>query len=331
MKKSMFKYFAYSFVAAAALTLGSCSSDEHYDVTGNPDNLVYFNLGGDNTRSYKVIHTPVSHIGAFDAKFPAKILRPADGSITVSVAVDNSLVEQFNAANGTSYAVVPDGVVSLTNAVAHIQPNEYASSDSIQVSVPESALPKLTEEGYMVPLRISEVQGSGKASEERGVAYIVIKTSEELINDAASEVIGSAIDLSTAKCVAATNLDASRFQQLVNGRTWQFQTRSDKASFTVDLGETRNVTGLLMSVDLGDNYDMFISADGNNWISLGNCTEHSGPRVSVGWYGYTAYVLFGAVPTRFVKFDMTLDVNSFYWNYQSWGYCGVEMLNIYAE
>ena len=78
MKKKFFKCLAYSLTAAIALTFGACSSDEHYDVTGNPDNLVYLHLSGDNTRSFKVIHTPVSHIGAFDAKFPVNILRAAE-------------------------------------------------------------------------------------------------------------------------------------------------------------------------------------------------------------------------------------------------------------
>ena len=39
MKKNIFRYLAYSFVTAAALTLGSCSSEDKYDVEGNPDKM----------------------------------------------------------------------------------------------------------------------------------------------------------------------------------------------------------------------------------------------------------------------------------------------------
>ena len=239
MKKSMFKYFAYSFVAAAALTLASCGSDESYDVTGNPDNLVYFNLGGDNTRSYMVIHTPVSHIGAFEAKFPAKILRPADAPTTVSVVMDNSLVEQFNAAHGTNYAAVPDGVVSLTNAVAHIQPSEYASADSIQVSVPESSLAQLTEKAYIVPFRISQVQGSGKVSQERGVAYIVINTEEKIINDGArsDQMRGTAIP---AEEMAAWSCDKDDLAYVMNG-DWEGW---EDGTYVIDMKAEKKVTGL---------------------------------------------------------------------------------------
>ena len=318
MKKSMFKYFAYSFVAAAALTLASCGSDESYDVTGNPDNLVYFNLGGDNTRSYMVIHTPVSHIGAFEAKFPAKIRRPADAPTTVSVVMDNSLVEQFNAAHGTNYAAVPDGVVSLTNAVAHIQPSEYASADSIQVSVPESSLAQLTEKAYIVPFRISQVQGSGKASQERGVAYIVINTEEKIINDGArsDQMRGTAIP---AEEMAAWSCDKDDLAYVMNG-DWEGW---EDGTYVIDMKAEKKVTGLSF-LPLYYNYSpdvvmaVSLSTDGAQWVECGQTNSMSLER------NWRYYVLYGAVPARYIKLSYTTDI---------WGYYhfGMDAVTVYAE
>ena len=302
MKKSMFKYFAYSFVAAAALTLASCGSDESYDVTGNPDNLVYFNLGGDNTRSYMVIHTPVSHIGAFEAKFPAKILRPADAPTAVSVVMDNSLVEQFNAAHGTNYAAVPDGVVSLTNAVAHIQPSEYASADSIRVSVPESGLAQL----------------SGKASEERGVAYIVITTETKVINDGArsDQMRGTAIP---AEQMAAWSCDKDDLAYVMNG-DWEGW---GDGTYVIDMKAEKKVTGLSF-LPLYYNYSpdvvmaVSLSTDGAQWVECGQTNSMSLER------NWRYYVLYGAVPARYIKLSYTTDI---------WGYYhfGMDAVTVYAE
>ena len=313
MKKNIFKCLAYCLTAAVALTFGACSSDEHYDVTGNPDNLVYLHLSGDNTRSYKVTHTPVSHLGAFDAKFPVNILRAADSPTTVSVVMDNSLVEQYNAANGTSYVAVPNGVVNVTNNVAHIQANSFASGDSISISVPESALPQLTEEGYIIPFRISEVQGSGKISEERGVAYIIINTIVTLVNADATEPLGTMIGTDVMSTWTATNssggnANIANMLQESSRQTWAIDT------YVVDMKEVRNVSSVGIQSYYGqygympDHLELWLSKDGNDWTYIGYVAD-GGDMLSYRNYGYL--VMYGGFPARYLKMSVAGVYNNY--------------------
>ena len=72
MKKNILRYLTYSLVAATALTFGSCSSDDKYDVEGNPDNLIYFKAGEINSNVFTadVRHTPVGDFSNLTIKIP---------------------------------------------------------------------------------------------------------------------------------------------------------------------------------------------------------------------------------------------------------------------
>ncbi|MBQ4146462.1 MAG: DUF1735 domain-containing protein, partial [Prevotella sp.] len=99
MKKNILRYLTFSFVAAAALTFGSCSSDDKYDVEGNPDNLIYFKAGEINSNVFTadVRHTPVGDFSNLTIKIPVFVQHPVSNATRVSVALDNSLVEAYNA------------------------------------------------------------------------------------------------------------------------------------------------------------------------------------------------------------------------------------------
>ncbi|MBP5278407.1 MAG: DUF1735 domain-containing protein, partial [Prevotella sp.] len=194
MKKNIFRYLAYSFVAVAALTLGSCSSEDKYDVEGNPDNLIYFKAGETNTNVYTAIvqHTPVGDYSNLNIKIPVYVQRTVSNSTKVTVALDNALVDEYNTKNGTTYPALPEGALEIQKASVTLGANEYSSADSIEARLVEAQLPTLTEPEYLTAFRIVDVNGSGKASEDRGVIYVKVQTGNGYIhvtnND---EVIGS--------------------------------------------------------------------------------------------------------------------------------------------
>ncbi|MBE6263912.1 MAG: DUF1735 domain-containing protein [Prevotella sp.] len=325
MKTNIVKCFSYCMLAVAALSFVSCSSDDSYDVYGNPDNLVYAKANVANTFTTKVIHTPVGDMGEFKASFPVKILHASSGT-SVSYELDQSLVDEYNKAKGTNYAALPADILDLTKAVAHIEADTVASKDSVHVAFAEGAdLSKLTETAYVAPLRMKVTAGDGVASEERGVVYVIVNTSIELINDAATEVKGTAVEGMT--CIEAVNLNKDAFS--TSG--WSFLQKSDNASFVVDLGETKNVGSILIASGMMNNAKLELSADNSSWTEVGNTSEHSGPQVGSGWYANTAYVLYGAVPARYVRVTMSLDTSYWGWNYIAWGYCTVDAFNVYAE
>jgi len=194
MKKNIFKVLAYSFVAATALTFGSCSSDDHYDVTGNPDNLVYFRAGSANSNEFTatVKHTPVGDFSDLKIKLPVYLQRSVAAGTTVTVALDNTAVETYNAEKSTSYAALPEAVVQIVKNTVVFKADTLASTDSVEVQLQETALAQLTESEYLLPLRITNVSGGASGSQERGVIYVKISNVNDYIHVTNSdEVTGS--------------------------------------------------------------------------------------------------------------------------------------------
>lgn len=185
MKKNIFRFLAYSFVAVAALTLGSCcSSEDKCDVEGNPDNLIYFKAGETNTNVYTAIvqHTPVGDYSNLNIKIPVYVQRTVSNSTKVTVALDNTLVEEYNKQNGTDYPVLPDNAIEILKTTVTLGTDAYTSTDSIEARLVEAQLPSLTEPEYLTAFRIVDINGSGKASEDRGVIYVKVQTGNGYIH-----------------------------------------------------------------------------------------------------------------------------------------------------
>lgn len=195
MKKNIFRYLAYSFVAAAALTLGSCSSEDKYDVEGNPDNLIYFKAGETNTNVYTAIvqHTPVGDYSNLNIKIPVFVQRTVSNNTMVTVALDNTLVEEYNKQNGTDYPVLPDNAIEILKTTVTLGTDAYTSTDSIEARLVEAQLPSLTEPEYLTAFRIVDVNGSGTASIERGVIYVKVQTGTDYIHVNSTDEIKSMI------------------------------------------------------------------------------------------------------------------------------------------
>lgn len=104
--------------------------------------------------------------------------KPIKGmGITYPVVVDNSLIESYNAQNGTAYVAAPSGLVSLETASCTIP--EGGKSTTIQLGVDYSVL---LEDGllpqfpsYLVPLRLatekSQATLNGKDFQLQGLSY----------------------------------------------------------------------------------------------------------------------------------------------------------------
>ena len=184
MKKNIFRFLAYSLVAATALTFGSCSSDDKYDVEGNPDNLIYFKAGEINSNVYTALvqHTPVGDYSNLNIKIPVFVQRTVSNSTKVTVALDNTLVDEYNKQNGTDYPVLPDNAIEILKTTVTLGTDAYTSTDSIEARLVEAQLPSLTEPEYMTAFRIVDVNGNGKASEERGVIYVKVQTGTDYIH-----------------------------------------------------------------------------------------------------------------------------------------------------
>lgn len=315
------KYAVLSLLAVAGVTMTSCSSDEHFDVVGNPNNLVYFKTNTGNVFTGTIAHTPVGDFGSLDASFTVKLQRAVETSATVQIVPDEDLVKAYNEANGTSYVALPVSAVTLTNQQVTIPAGEVKGTEPFSVALNESALASLTESAYMLAVRIVPNNGDMKGSEERGIGYIIVNTEEKLVKDISdvSEMTGTLLTdytgwTATYDTGASINVAEIFDGNLENGP----QLRADGADghskvIIVDMKASKKVSGLRVARYYKSYYGGWwyeeyyfsgvkieVSDDGINWSEAGTADEGFMPKQD----GYQHIAFYGGVPTRYLRLSI---------------------------
>jgi hypothetical protein len=170
-----------SILVLAICMLSACKSDEQFDFEGDGTNRVYFNTENYTVNNYNaylfpVIHTPAGSLGNVNAAFAIKSTLEAPADIKVKYVVDYSLIDSYNAANGTQYVKLPDGLLTMGATELTIPQGRLATSDSVKVAVPADKLSQLTAPGYIVPFKITSTSDGAQISANQNTAYLVIKT-----------------------------------------------------------------------------------------------------------------------------------------------------------
>ena len=170
------------------VSLASCGDDEHYDFPGDPYNKVYM---ANRDASFEVVSTPVSTTFSLDYEVWLKCTRRAAAEIHATVAVDNSLVDAYNDAHGTSFAPLPEGILVFDKEYVTIKPDTLAAAEPLRITVTEdaAALSQLSDKnGYLIPLCIVSSEGAdARPSIDRSTVYLTVSVSLELINPEATE------------------------------------------------------------------------------------------------------------------------------------------------
>lgn len=173
------KYILGLLTMIGVLNLQSCDS-ESYDVEGNPNNLIYFTSSKittpTNSFSFNVDWTSIGGLGdEVVVKLPVKSTRSAEKTIKVHVEVDNSLVALYNTTHGTSYEAFPADAYKVVKSVATLEVGANQSVDSIEVRVPSESFTMLDKREYLLPVRLTSVDGSGKVSVQNNTAWATVK------------------------------------------------------------------------------------------------------------------------------------------------------------
>ncbi|MCD8313395.1 MAG: DUF1735 domain-containing protein, partial [Bacteroidales bacterium] len=93
-------------------------------------------------------------------------------SFDITLAVDNSLVDAYNAANGTSYIALSNtSIVNLTTAT--METGETSTTATISISDSDRDTYLTEEGGYLIPVVISDV-GTATLSDGCGVTYLIV-------------------------------------------------------------------------------------------------------------------------------------------------------------
>lgn len=174
------KWNKYIFtLLTGMLCFQSCDS-ETYDVEGNPNNLIYFipSVTGSaqgNVSTFNVDWTSRGAVGdEVVVKLPVKSTRQAEKTMMVYAEVDNSLVGSYNTSNGTSYEAFPSDVYSVVKSAATIEQGKTLSVDSIEIRVPAENFIALDKSAYLLPVRLTKIEGNGKVSVQHNTALAIV-------------------------------------------------------------------------------------------------------------------------------------------------------------
>lgn len=177
----MKKYILGLLALLGLLGTQSCEN-ESYDIVGNPNNLVYFvpstSITPQNFFSFEVAWTSVGAIGQdVIVKLPVKSTRRAEGVMKVHAEIDNSLVNLYNSTHGASYNAFPDDAYNMVKSIVTIENDQNMSEDSIEVTVPLENFTSLDKREYLLPIRLTDVDGKGKVSiqENYNVIWAAVK------------------------------------------------------------------------------------------------------------------------------------------------------------
>lgn len=283
------KYYNYLPCLLLALFTGlmaSCSDDEHYDFPGDPDNKVYIKTGG--TTEFTITHTPVSDATNFEFEVLAGCRMIPGNALTVDVTVDSSLVSSYNAAHNTKYKAIPADYFNYAGTV--IEADTMGAKNPVVVTLKEDKLKDLkSEDGYLVPVKLSTVTGGALPSTNLNTVYAVITVQSD--NDNIDDKSSTNGELNTDRSGwslytslnAAPEADGGKAFDADASTSWS-KSESSPFDVIIDMGKSYNVSGIYANYKYYGYYDepvikngteIFISEDNSSWTSMGKVTKDS--------------------------------------------------------
>jgi len=152
-------------LAVATLWLTSCnSSGDKFDY--EKAGLLISGTEEVPVQSFTVDELPATY------PITVKATRKCQEAVTVNLAIDTSLVAEYNAANGTNYYPVPASAVRLTTSEVTIDAGAAVSTAAqVQVVNTDNFVEGCT---YVIPVTISQASGNSEVIESSRTIYLRI-------------------------------------------------------------------------------------------------------------------------------------------------------------
>lgn len=263
--KSRHILFLLGTLCLTGLSLSSCSDEESYDVVGSNAEKVFFDPHASATQQNEIYNTPAGVFGLAGGAFAVHSQYAAAGrTITVGGEVDNSLVAEFNKQHGSEegentvvYNALPQDALSAVNiGQVKIEPGKSVGDTTLIVSIPSEKCTSLTEQYYVVPIRL-KVEGvdKGGSSYEPAVRD-TFNTVYAVIHNAGSDYVYT--EGSDTKNCAIVNTPVGVFGGIDAEFNASVRANND-AQFTVK-GEIDNSLVATYNSEHGTNYEALPSA-----------------------------------------------------------------------
>ncbi len=168
------KYISLSAVAAAVLPLSSCYDDgpEYNDIIDYNTTYAYLYQPDETFAAveYKANGNFLSDFSDPLSLVPVRLTKAATAPVTVEVAIDESLVDEYNSAQGTDYTFLTGA--SIVNPTLTIEQGKYISADSIRISFADRSGFMSDATNLILPVVIKNVSGGNVTISESSRVFL---------------------------------------------------------------------------------------------------------------------------------------------------------------
>lgn len=307
-----------------------------YEVDGT-DPAVYTIAGTDNVFTGKITHhVTAGSFGSASASFNAMVTHASDAGYDVVAVVDNSYINEYNAAHGTSYVAIDPANVEITGMVTRIEAGAMQSTGTVTVSLKGDIAELTDKNGYLIPVKLAT--SGAVTSAKRGVVYLAVNVveSDAVLMDgfSSASIAGSIVEdrsgWSILECDEGGVYDPATtgYSNLFDGDTKTYiRTWGGPVSFTVDLGKEYDMTGIMITARTDNSsyatYQptsvmIMTSLDNASFTDLGTATKTDGTIVSANPSSWVAF--YAPQKVRYLKIEAGYGSNM-----------GTAEFNIYAK
>jgi len=312
------------FLTVAPVLL-ACTKSDSYDIKGDPEVKFFINITSpgntpQNSINYTVVNIPdaagngllnLSSTIPGAIQFPVLATKLVNEDVTISAALDNSLIAAYNASHSTNYTAFPAGILNTDGLAAHIVKGTSTSADSISIPSDLTGLSVLTGTAYMAPIKLTTVSKSGvgeiTSNSSTQVAYVVVNVELRRIKylAVAADALGSLVTPRTS-WVAAFTPTPSTTGSIFDGSTSTYTRWTENTGqVDVNMQTTQNVTGIRLYTGNASNrvptqIDVYLSNDGINYDFIGS--PLSGNLTFASNYSYI--LLYKAISAQYIRLKL---------------------------
>ncbi|MDR2563121.1 MAG: DUF1735 domain-containing protein [Prevotellaceae bacterium] len=169
------------FLALFATALFAACKENIHDFAKKTDseasNAVYIADSVFRISIHRSADAEVSGVDTILIKFPVHSKLPAENNVKVTLAIDNDLLQIYNAQHGTNYNLLP---LSIKHNTLTIPQGETRSRDSVELYYSENLAALDDTKGYLLPVKIATYIGTDvKINYEERLSYLIVNVTQQ--------------------------------------------------------------------------------------------------------------------------------------------------------
>ncbi len=241
------------FLVLCAISFSSCLDDESYDFPGDTGK-VYVKAQSSNmvnsivnVLDIKVAKTLFGTFGGGSVSFPVRSTVPVKSETSVTLGIDNSLIDAYNAKNATECKTLDASMFALNGQNLVIESGQMCSEKELEITVDPAKANSLEIGDYLVPIKLMNVTGKMKVSSDWSVIYLHVAVVDDPYGlPKADRTNWEVVDFSSQE-VTGENSPASNVLDGNNGSIWHTEWSNHAPNpphyITIDMGEVKRMAG----------------------------------------------------------------------------------------